>query len=66
MERIHFHGLDIEMANLTVESDIKVLKVEVSHGVSVDRSANGNAEDWNIEESSVLGARCTYCTPADD
>ena len=66
MGRIHFHGLDIEMANLTCEPEIKVLKVEVSHGLSVDRSANGNAEDWNVNESTILGAPCTYYTPAND
>ena len=33
LERIHFHGLDIEMANLTTQPDFKVLKVEVSHGL---------------------------------
>jgi len=39
VRRIQFHGLDIEMANLTVDQPkIKVLKVEVSHGISVERS----------------------------
>lgn len=66
LERIHFHGLDIEMANLTAEPEIKVLKVEVSHGVNVERSTNGEASDWNKHESSLLGAPCTYYTPADD
>lgn len=42
LHRIHFHGLDVEMANLTVEQpSIKVLKVEVTHGLSVERNANG-------------------------
>lgn len=36
VKRIHFHGLDIEMANLTVEQPrIRTLKVEIHHGVSV-------------------------------
>ena len=39
VRRIHFHGLDIELANLTVEQPkMKILKVEVSHGISLDRS----------------------------
>jgi len=41
IKRIHFHGLDIEMANLTVEQPkMKLLKVEVHHGISLDRSKN--------------------------
>ena len=67
VERIQFHGLDIEMANLTVEQpSIKVLKVEVNHGVSLERDANGPKEAWNITESSILGAPAKYYTPADD
>lgn len=67
LDRIHFHGLDIEMANLTVQQpNIKVLKVEVSHGLQVDRDANGQAGDWNVTESSLMGAPCTYYTPAND
>jgi len=47
LDRIHFHGLDVEMANLTVtQPSIQILKVEVSHGVGVERDANGSAEDW--------------------
>ena len=39
VRRIQFHGLDIEMANLTVEQPkIKLLKVEVHHGVKVERA----------------------------
>jgi hypothetical protein len=42
VRRIHFHGLDIEMANLTVEQPkMKLLKVEVYHGLNVDRNTNG-------------------------
>ena len=38
IKRIHFHGLDIEMANLTVEQpSIRVLKAEVKQGLVVDR-----------------------------
>ena len=46
LDRIHFHGLDIEMANLTVIPSIKVLKVEIAHGLNVQRDSNGNAEDY--------------------
>lgn len=43
VERIQFHGLDIEMANLTVEQPhIKVLKVEIAHGLNVERDSNGS------------------------
>lgn len=67
LDRIHFHGLDIEMANLTVtQPSIKVLKVEVSHGLKVDRASNGQAQDWNVTQSSLFGAPCTYYTPAND
>jgi hypothetical protein len=45
VDRIHFHGLDIEMANLTVEQpSIKVLKVEINQGIGVERNANGNID----------------------
>lgn len=67
LDRIHFHGLDIEMANLTVsQPSIQVLKVEVVHGLSVDRVHNGNAEDWTKSDTTLLGAPCTYYTPVDD
>ena len=66
LDRIHFHGLDMEMANLTVESNIQVLKVEVSYGISLERAQNGNAEDWIKNESTLLGAPCTYYTPVED
>ena len=66
VNRIHFHGLDVEMANLTVEQpSIKVLKVEITHGLKRDRTANGSAEDWNVSESSFMGAKARYYTPKD-
>jgi hypothetical protein len=38
VRRIHFHGLDIEMANLTVKQPkIKILKVELTNGLSLER-----------------------------
>jgi len=67
LDRIHFHGLDIEMANLTVEQpSIEVLKVEITHGLSIERLNNGAGDDWNKTESSLLGAKCTYYTPKND
>ena len=47
VQRIHFHGLDVEMANLTVDQpSIKVLKVELHHGLSLQRSENGSESDY--------------------
>jgi hypothetical protein len=41
VKRIHFHGLFVEMANLTVlQPKIKVLKAEISHGLNVERASN--------------------------
>jgi len=57
IKRIHFHGLDIEMANLTVEQPkMKLLKVEVHHGISVDRSKNLPASEYTITKNKLLGA----------
>lgn len=61
LDRIHFHGLDIEMANLTVEQpSIKVLKIEISHGVSMERSQNLPKDAYTVVESSIMGAPCHY------
>lgn len=55
------------MANLTVEQhSIKTLKVEIHHGLNVERSANGAQADWTVTESSFLGAPCNYYVPAND
>jgi hypothetical protein len=65
--RIHFHGLDVEMANLTVEQpNMKVLKVEINSGLNVERSRNGSLDDYNVTESSILGAPTKYFTPKED
>ena len=67
LDRIHFHGLDVEMANLTIEQpSIQVLKVEVTHGLNRDRASNGNGDDWVETKSTLMGAPCTYYTPAND
>lgn len=67
MTRIHFHGLDVEMANLTVEQpSIKVLKVEIHHGLSLERKQNGSIDDYTTSSSSILGAPATYYVPKND
>lgn len=49
VDRIHFHGLDIEMANLTVEQPvIKVLKVEINHGIDMERDSNGSEDRYDV------------------
>lgn len=55
------------MANLTVhQPSIKILKVEMNHGLSIERSENGNPEDWIQSESSFMQVPMTYYTPAED
>ena len=67
VRRIHFHGLDIEMANLTVEQPkIKVLKVEVHHGIHLERSKNKPAKEYNITKGKLFGATQTIYTPKND
>jgi hypothetical protein len=64
LDRIHFHGLDIEMANLTVEQpSIKVIKVEVSRGVSIERAHNMPRDAYNVTNTSLMGAKCDYYAP---
>jgi len=38
----------------------------LSHGLSVDRAANGSADDWDKSESSIMGAPLTYYVPKND
>lgn len=67
LDRIHFHGLDIEMANLTVtQPSIQILKVEISHGLKLERSLNGVKSDWIVSQTSLMGAPETVYTPAID
>ena len=55
------------MANLTVDQpSMQVLKVEIAHGLDCERSQNGSAAEWVETKSSILGAPCTYYTPAND
>lgn len=65
--RIHFHGLDVEMANLTVtQPKMKCLKVEIHHGLNVQRAQNGAESDYSISNSSILGAPTKYYVPKND
>jgi hypothetical protein len=67
VRRIQFHGLDIEMANLTVDQPkIKLLKVEVSHGISVDRASNKPQSQYTVTKGSLFGAPQTVYTPKND
>ena len=54
------------MANLTVESAMKVLKVEINHGLNVERSQNGVKSDYTVTKSSFLGAPTNYYVPKSD
>jgi hypothetical protein len=55
------------MSNLTVEQPkMKLLKVEVSHGLSVERSQNKPASEYNIAKSSLYGAPQNVYIPKQD
>lgn len=55
------------MANLTVDQPkIKVLKVEVHHGISVDRSLNKPASEYTISKGSLFGAKQQVYVPKND
>ncbi len=67
LRRIHFHGLDIEMANLTVDQPrMKLLKVEVSHGVNLERNQNKAASEYSVTKNSLMGAPQTVYVPKND
>jgi hypothetical protein len=67
VQRIQLRGLGIEMANLTVhQPHIKLLKCELTHGLSVDRDANGQKGDWNVARDTIMGAPVEYFTAKDD
>lgn len=59
IRRIHFHGLDIEMANLTVEQpSFRVMKAEIHQNLVVDRSQNRSAADYKkVSNLPVFGAK---------
>ena len=55
------------MANLTVDQPkIKLLKVEVSHGISVERGSNHPESEYHISKSSIFGAPQTVYVPKND
>ncbi len=67
VQRIHFHGLDIELANLKViQPKMKLLKVEIHHGLSVNRSLNHPKSEYEIKKTSLLGAPETVYVPKND
>ena len=45
---------------------MKVLKVEISHGISLDRSQNKPASEYKISKGSLLGAPQTVYLPKND
>ena len=47
LKRIHFHGLDVEMDELTADSKPQLLDVEVHKNLEIDRTLNGSQENWN-------------------
>jgi hypothetical protein len=67
VQRIHFHGLGIEMANLTVhQPKMKVLKAEVSYGVNYERKLNAPKDQYSVTNSKLWGAKYNYYTPKND
>jgi hypothetical protein len=57
----------VEMANLTVEQPkMKLLKVEVHHGINLQRSKNQPASEYNITKSSLFGAPQSVYVPKND
>jgi hypothetical protein len=67
VKRIHFHGLDIEMANLTVhQPKMKVLKAEVTYGLDLERKLNGPKDAYSLTTKTFQGAKYNYYTPKHD
>lgn len=67
VRRIQFHGLDLELANLTVEQPkMTLLKVELHNGISRDRKNNKPASEYNIIKGKMFGAPKTSYIPKKD
>lgn len=67
IKRIHFHGLGIEMANLTVAQPVwKVLKVEINRGLNVERRLNRPETDYKVKNSKLFGAEEKVYIPQPD
>ena len=45
---------------------MKLLKVEVHHGINVDRSLNKPASEYTITKGKLFGASQTVYTPKND
>ena len=65
IKRIRFHGLYLEMANLTIEQpSIRVMKAEVNQGLNVDRSRNLALKDYNVSNNhNIFGAKWRTYAP---
>lgn len=60
IRRISFHGLSLEMANLTVKQpSIRVLKAEIHNGLQVERSENKPIDNYKVIKSSFFGTPMT-------
>lgn len=67
VRRIHFHGLGIEMANLTtLQPNMKVLKVEIHHGLKVSRRLNKPESDYTVKNTKMFGAQKKVYIPKPD
>ena len=63
IEKVHFHGMDIEMANIRNFSDkTEILDVEISYGLNVDRNTNLPEDAYTISKSTLMGAPLTTYT----
>ena len=55
------------MANLTVDQPkLKLIKVEVSHGISLERNQNQPESEYSVTKNSILGAPQTVYVPKND
>lgn len=68
LKRIHFHGIDVEMANLTIEQpSIRILKVEINQNLSVNRDQNSQSiKSYNVSNNhNIFGAPWKTYSPVD-
>lgn len=68
LKRIHFHGLDVEMANLTIEQpSIRIIKAEVHQNLSINRDENMQSLDaYDVSNNqSISGAPWKTYAPKD-
>ena len=55
------------MANLTVhQPKMRVLKAEISHGLSIDRNSNFSKGDYTVTRSNLFGAKLNTYVPKND